>query len=152
MQRTAGVEAPFPYRVKLLNELGGALQQFADKRLVIAGGPRVGKSTVSRVVGSPRVRGTDELIGLGWSEASEAASKWFDEPGPWLCEGVAMPRALRKWLGRNSAGAPADLVIWIGEPVVARVAGQDAMAAGCLTVWREIRGEIARRGTLIREI
>lgn len=151
MQRTTGAEVAYPHRVKLLNELGRALQQFSDKRLVLAGGPRVGKSTVSRVIGSPRVRGTDELIGLGWSEASEAASKWFDEPGPWLCEGVAMPRALRKWLAR-SAGMPADIVIWIGEPIVARVAGQDSMAAGCLTVWREIRGELARRGTLIREI
>ena len=98
-----------------------------------------------------RIRGTDDLMGLGWSESSEAASHWFDEPGKWLCEGVTMPRALRKWLARNSIGTPADLIIWLGEPVVARSRGQHVMALGCETVWNEIRGELLQCGQRIIE-
>jgi hypothetical protein len=97
-------------------------------------------------------RGSDELIGLGWSESSQAASLWFDEPGRWIAEGVAMARALRKWLARNAAGAPADLIVWINEPVVARSRGQHVMALGCQTVWSEIRDELLNRGQRIIEI
>lgn len=95
-------------------------------------------------------RATDELISLGWSESSLAASFWFDEPGPWVCEGVAVPRALRKWLERND-GVPADIIVFITEPVVARSRGQHVMALGCATVWREIRPELVRRGAHLIE-
>jgi hypothetical protein len=85
------------------------------------------------------VRGTDDLRGLAWSESSESASRWLDLPGPWVCEGVVMPRALRKWLARTErAPSPADLIVWLNSEVEARVTGQTAMAKGCETVWREI--------------
>jgi len=80
------------------------------------------------------------------------ASKWFDAPGPWLFEGVVMPRALRKWLARNPSGTPADLIVWINEPVVARSRGQHVMALGCQTVWNEIRDELLKRGQRLLEI
>ena len=98
------------------------------------------------------MRGSDELISLGWSESSEAASLWFDEPGRWLVEGATMPRAIRKWLARNSAGCPADLIVYVNEPVVARTRGQHIMALGCETVWREIAPELSKRGQSIVEI
>lgn len=97
------------------------------------------------------MRGSDDLKDLGWSESSLAASYWFDEPGVWLCEGVTMPRALRKWLARNTEGCPADLIVWLNEPVVARSRGQHVMALGCATVWEEIRPELVRRGQDILE-
>lgn len=152
MQRTEGVEKPGAIQSAALDGLARQLLRDLPSRIVIAGGPRCGKTILSGKLGVERVRGTDELIGLGWSESSEAASHWFEEPGPWICEGVAMPRALRKWIDRHAAGTPADLVVWLGPPVVARVAGQEAMAKGCLTVWREIRPELFRRGVRIREL
>ncbi len=94
--------------------------------------------------------GTDELIGLGWSESSLVASSWFEYPGAWICEGVAMPRALRKWLAAND-GAPADLIVWANRPVERRSPGQEAMAKGCATVWEEIKPELRRRGARILE-
>lgn len=97
------------------------------------------------------MRGTDELIGLEWSASSLAASFWFDEPGGWICEGVVMPRALRKWLARNPEGTPADLIVWVNQPVVERSRGQHIMAVGCDTVWREILPELERRETRILE-
>lgn len=152
MQRTEGVETPNPTRAMALESLARELRGNLPARVVIAGGPRCGKSVLSGKLGITPVFGSDKLIGLGWSEASLAASRWLDEPGPWVAEGVAMPRALRKWLARNPVGNPADLVVWLGQPVVARVAGQESMAAGCLTVWREIRPELFRRGVRIREV
>jgi hypothetical protein len=119
---------------------------------VVAGGPKAGKTTLADTIrGERTMRGSDELIGLGWSEASLAASKWFDEPGRWILEGAAMARALRKWLAAHPEGVPCDLIVWLNQPVVARSRGQHVMALGCETVWREIRPELEKRGQEILE-
>lgn len=74
-------------------------------RIAIIGWPGTGKTSLANAMGGGR--STDDLIGtLGWSEASEAVSRWFDEPGPWIIEGVAVPRALRKWRARNPGSPP----------------------------------------------
>lgn len=125
-------------------------------RVVIAGGPRSGKSTLARELaaysGTHFLRGTDELMGLGWSESSLVASDWFDRGGQWICEGVVVPRALRKWLARVPDVPPADMVLWTNQDVTHRSPGQHAMAKGCDTVWREILPELLRRGTALYEI
>jgi hypothetical protein len=128
--------------------LATSLLYLPPSRIVIAGGPRSGKSTLAQNIsrgGRIKVRGTDELLALDWSESSLVASSWFEYPGPWICEGVAMPRALRKWLARNPSDAPADLIVWMNEAVSPRVPGQEGMAKGCATVWREILPELDRR-------
>jgi hypothetical protein len=84
------------------------------------------------------VNGTDQLAQLGWSESSEAAARWLERPGPWICEGVVMPRALRKFLATHPDRSPADLVIFVNEQVTDRVTGQVSMAKGCETVFQEI--------------
>lgn len=121
--------------------------------MVIAGGPRAGKSTfAAAIAGKHRIHNGEELVGADWSAGSLTASLWLSEPGPWICENVAMARAMRKWLARNPEGSPADLVIHINEPVVERLRGQHLMALGCETVWREIKPELERRGTRILEL
>ena len=90
-------------------------------------------------------------MGLEWSEASLAASHWFDAPGPWICEGVAMCRALRKWLARNTEGMPCDVALWLAFPVAERVAGQFTMALGCETVWNQVAPELRNRGVTVLE-
>ncbi len=94
---------------------------------------------------------SDDLRHMEWSASSQYASEWFDSAGPWICEGVVMPRALRKWLTR-SAGVPADLVVWVNQEATHRVRGQHVMAKGCETVFNEIRPELERRGTLILDL
>lgn len=125
------------------------------ERIVIAGGPRSGKSTLAAKLNADRgyrVHDGEELVGLDWSGGSLRAAQWLDEPGPWICENVAMARALRKWLARNPTRTiPADLIIHIGFQVAARTPGQAAMAKGCQTVWEEIRPELIRRGARILE-
>lgn len=122
-------------------------------RIVIAGGPRVGKSTfarhIARIYGCP-LRHTDDLIPLGWSAASEEASRWLDLPGPWIVEGVAMARALRKWLARvPRPETPCDVLYWRDRHFGVLDEGQRRMAKGCATVMVEIRDELFARGLRI---
>jgi hypothetical protein len=120
-------------------------------RVVVGGGPRVGKSTLARKLandGRP-VRCTDEGIDLGWSKASEHVATWLDATGPWIVEGVAVARALRKWLASHPDGRPCDLLLGSSVPRADRTPGQVTMGKGCETVLAEIRGELARRGVRI---
>lgn len=106
-------------------------------RTLIIGGPKTGKTTLAAAMGGGR--STDEVMGLGWSEASEEVSKWFDSPGPWIIEGVAIPRALRKWAARNPGQPPpVDKVILLRTPHERRTPHQIIMAAGIDTVLSEI--------------
>lgn len=111
-------------------------------RIVICGGPRTGKTTLAReleVITARDPRHTDDLVHLGWSEASQAAALWLDEPGPWIIEGVAMSRALRKWRDAHPGEPPpVDKVIRLTTPHVELTKGQAAMAKGEETVWQEI--------------
>ena len=134
-----------------LDGLARLLAHTRHERIVISGGPRCGKSTLGgklRLDGYKLHHG-EELEGLEWSAASERASRWLDESGPWICENVAMARALRKWLARNPTGLPADLFIQLDHHVVEPLPGQHSMRAGCTTVWEKIEPELVRRGAKI---
>ncbi len=120
------------------------------ERVLIAGGPRVGKTTLAGKLGRAPVRHTDDLLSYAWSQASEIVSRWMDQPGPWCIEGVAVPRALRKWLERNPTGKPCEVIYWSMDPTVRLTQGQQAMAKGCLTVWMEIMSILRSRGVQIR--
>jgi hypothetical protein len=118
-------------------------------RVLITGGPKTGKTTLAMLQGE--VSGlqpmhTDDLISLGWSEASAAVIPWISRPGPWIIEGVAVPRALHKWIAANPTGKPADKVIFLGKPWQELSPGQLAMAKGLVTVWKEVVGELVARG------
>ena len=120
-------------------------------RIVITGGPRTGKTTRAAFEAATRpgfaVRHTDDLMRLGWSEASEAAMMWLDLPGPWIIEGVAASRALRKWR-ENHPGEPppVDRVIYLSEPHETLVKGQTSMAKGVRTVHDEIESWLEEHG------
>ncbi len=118
-------------------------------RTVIVGGPNTGKSTLAESL-SPDALHTDSLIDLGWSEASAAAAVWFDAPGPWVVEGVATARALRKWLAAHPEGMPCDRVVFMLEPLAELSKGQLSMAKGVRTVWDEIDDQIRGRGVVVQ--
>jgi hypothetical protein len=100
-------------------------------RILVAGAPRTGKTTLADALAAERgipVRRTDDLVGrLAWSEASAEVARWLTEPGPWIIEGVASARALRKL--DPSAPLP-DLIAHLTIPRVARTPRQEGMAKG----------------------
>lgn len=119
-------------------------------RIVIGGGPLAGKTTLALQVGGP-VRHTDELIeDHSWSEQSEIVASWMLEPGPWVIEGVATVRALRKALNLTP-DPPCDVVIWLREPQADRTPDQASMAKGCETILAEIIEELRARGVRVEE-
>lgn len=125
----------------------------AGARIVIAGAPRTGKTTLAARLAAEHglaLRSTDILIGkFDWSDASAEAAKWMDEPGGFVWEGVAIPRALRKWLAAHPEGLPADRFVWLSVPREQQTKGQAACGKGCATVWTEILPELRRRGAQI---
>jgi len=148
-------------------------------RTVIIGGPRTGKTTLAAAlgVGMLDVRSTDDLIksGIDWSQQSEQISTWFDVPGPWIIEGVAVPRALRKWLARRPDGRccerdhdgdgncdrhprgterprPCDIAYVLSRPHVDLTAGQSQMAKAVKTVWSIVLPELLKRGVEVRVV
>lgn len=117
------------------------------ERIAIGGWPRTGKTTLAGHLG-PLVRHTDDVIDLGWSEASAEVARWMTEPGPWCIEGVAVARALRKALEADP-GAPCDRLVWLTSPFVDLTDGQASMGRGCDTVLDGIIDELVRRGVTI---
>ncbi len=126
------------------------------RRVVVAGGCRTGKTTLADKWGRDHgvlVRHTDELIHLGWSQASDAAAKWFDEKGPWLIEGVAAVRALRKWAAvHHRDELPCDVLVYLSRPLEPLTPGQQSMNRGVQTIWDQIMPDLARRGVEIKEL
>lgn len=123
-------------------------------RICITGGPKTGKTTLSlnmeRHSAQPTgpIRHTDDLIGThDWSEASQQVSEWLDAPGPWIIEGVAVSRALRKWRDQHPGEPPpVDRVIYLSEPHEALTRAQAAMAKGVRKVHDEIEGWLLAAG------
>lgn len=112
-------------------------------RVLICGGPRSGKTTLAAVIAAQlgcAPRSTDELIPThDWSEVSDEVARWFTgTSSPWVIEGVAVPRALRKWFAAHPGEPPADRVIWLDEPKVPLTGKQAAMRQACFTVMRQV--------------
>lgn len=126
------------------------------RRIVIVGGPHVGKTTLANRLksdyGFSKTFHSDDVKHLGWSESSEHASKWFDESGEWVIEGVQMARALRKWLKANpDTSLDADVVV-LSQSFDELLPGQVSMAKGVQTVMREIEPELKRRGARVHRL
>jgi hypothetical protein len=73
--------------------------------------------------------------------AAWIAREWFAKPGPWLCEGHVMARALRRWLETiGPHKMPCDQIIVLDRPGFGfPLPGQNAMHMGVMTVWNGIR-------------
>lgn len=145
----------------------------STERIVIVGGPRTGKSWLAREMqvrnrgyivhcGDPISKVKEPLgstvylpegLAMEHESTSWIVDNWFTMPGPWICEGWIMARALRKWLEVTVWDNPEDYATGcpIPPPFVDRVIvfleqrpelvlkrGQVSMHRAVMTVWREI--------------
>jgi hypothetical protein len=111
-------------------------------RVLVLGVPRAGKTTfateLSKSLSIPCFH-TDDLRHLDWSLASEIVVEWIERPSPWIIEGVAAVRGLRKWLQKHPGQVPCDKLYNLLVPYHPLTAGQESMAKGCKTIYQEIR-------------
>ena len=117
-------------------------------RIVILGGARTGKTTRANALASKLglpLRHTDHAAALGWHEASDEVAMWLDQPGPWIIEGTAAVRALRKWLAAHPDGKPCDTVFCHWHPLADLSPGQASMNKGAATIWDQIGLQVAAR-------
>lgn len=128
-------------------------------RTLIVGGPKTGKTSMGMRLASERgcrhlctdpqdlcpagVAGAP--LDLSWSENSLwVAQHWLELPGSWVIEGVAVPRALRKWQAlHDGAPPPCDELIVLTEPHAALGAKQEQMTQALLGVVEELMWWIA---------
>lgn len=155
-------------------------------RTVIVGGPRCGKSWLARELANETTEGHGPLgtapifcgdplskvkepmptvhylpEGLPFSGDDGAAQwivdNWFRLPGPWVCEGHVMARALRRWLnaeeqyGTDDGHLPCDRIIVLENhhPMAKVTDGQRAMHKGVMKVWDEIASYYAAITTYV---
>lgn len=126
-------------------------------KIAITGPPQSGKSTIGRLLASvleiEQFLQTDALTHLAWSEASEMVSRWFDLPGPWIIEGVVVPRAIRKWKQRledenadksRKDTPPWDKILVLRHPHRPLLPGQQTMGKqvlGLIDQYKDWSGE-----------
>ena len=105
------------------------------QRIAIAGGPKVGKSTLSNagIATGHRIVHTDDLISrFSWDDAPLEIISICSKLPRFVVEGVQVPRALRK-------GLAVDVVVWLGDPKAPQTDRQVSMGKGVKTVlddWR----------------
>jgi len=124
-----------------------------QKRIIISGIPRTGKSTLADELhvntGWP-VYHTDELLPIGWRRASETLSTWFDKPFPWIIEGTLTIRALRIWIKTNPTKRPCDTFIWLARPKIQLTKDQQTLSKGLVTIYNQIRKTLLATGVEIQ--
>lgn len=133
-----------------------------QQQIVLIGGARVGKSTLAahfRSQGIPtycgdplsKVKDPEEDVtylpeGMTWSDSSSyIAANWFSMPSGWCCEGIAMVRALRKWVEMVDYD-PLTIsnlrVIYLKTPAIDQremLPGQLTMLKAVETIWQGIK-------------
>jgi adenylate kinase family enzyme len=125
--------------------------------LLIMGVPKSGKTTLSahmeKMTGLT-VEHTDEMIGeFTWSATSREVAKMIQNEGPWIIEGVAAVRGLRKWIDANPGESLKHVAVFFHYQPRVRYSSQEleSMAKGIITIWEEIRADVLLRGAIVFE-
>lgn len=119
-----------------------AIDNLFGHRIAVIGWPGTGKTTLGKQLAEDLAlpyRSTDEVIDLGWSEASLEVSTWLDGDA-WIIEGVALPRAFRKWRKMHGMPAPVDRLVHLTKVFRELKPGEVSMGKGIDTVLSELDG------------
>lgn len=100
------------------------------KRVVIAGGPKTGKTTLTAGVTDREVFHTDDFNKAPWTEIPRLVIDQVKDVPAYVLEGVQAGRALWK-------GLEPDVVVYLVDPRAPRTKGQQALGKGCATVFRD---------------
>lgn len=125
-------------------------------RIAVCGGPRTGKSTFASKLaselgielfstGKRAVVATDNFMGVGWENVPRLVMERLGELDDWILEGTQATRVLRHWYRTAPETLRLDRVYFFDRPWVVRNGGQNAMAKGVMTIWREVRRELHKR-------
>ena len=116
--------------------------------VLITGSPRAGKTTLARSLTADGVLSAfecDDLVGVGWSEASDQIADLIQHGAFDVFEGVQLFRALRKLLKRGGRPCRPVRVILMRAPRVTLSRGQESMRKSGETIWREIDATLRRQ-------
>jgi len=100
------------------------------RRIAIVGGPRVGKTTLSKRVSDRKVVSTDDFIRQPWGSVPTLIQGAVALESAFIVEGVQAARFLRK-------GGQVDAVIRLDRPKVPRTKGQETMAKSVNKIFDE---------------
>jgi hypothetical protein len=108
-------------------------------RIVVAGVPRAGKSTLAAYLaqGAPVVA-TDDYLGLGHDRLPDGVAARLDGCAEWVLEGCQAGRVLRRY-PHLAEGA---IVYYLARPVLMLTPGQRRQAKGIATVWERTQGAL----------
>ena len=148
--QTVAADASTDAVARQLLEPGDPLREWWSREverghLVITGAPRTGKTTLADALGARlgvRVLHTDDLQHLGWGADSDEGAKWMLEAEPWIIEGTAAVRSLRKHV--KAGGGERPVCIYLTAPRVQQTAGQVALARGIETIWLQVVEAVER--------
>ena len=117
--------------VRVASSWGTWEAQPSVSRLVLAGGPRAGKTTLAAILAAGRpVIHTDDYIDCGWDKAPAAIVQACQGLSSFVLEGCRAPWALRE-------GLQVDGVLWLGKSFVELNDGQAALAKAARSVLDE---------------
>lgn len=98
-------------------------------KIAIAGGPKSGKTTISKLAREHHAVHTDDYRD-SWDQAPADAMHDLEGHDKWIIEGVQVGRCLRK-------GLKPDIVIWCDDARKELTPGQKTMAKGCRTIFND---------------
>jgi broad-specificity NMP kinase len=124
-----------------------------DIRIIITGFPKTGKITLANQLGrkyNVPIKSTDSLVDRSWSDMSCEIANWINEPAPWIIEGNAVVRGLRKWIKIKQQKRLDGVSIFLMTHTNSLYSsGQMALAKAIRTIWEQIRMDLADRGARI---
>ena len=124
-------------------------------RVVIAGGPRCGKSTLFRslAIDYAVAIGTDDFMDLPWADVPDAVIDVLEKHDEWLVEGVNVARVLRRWIRDRGDMPKIDVCYYLTTPMAPRTKAHESMSKAIATVWKDVLPRLVADGTtIVREV